>query len=148
MHDGLLYGRRRDLLLSAAQTICVIVDSKVVVGRCRRRRAGVCRQRGIAHKARAALSGPSGPCSGRRHRWPLVPRSGRSRTPPSSGSGRPSGPSDLFQPYVSSFYPLRSRSLHRTVQFSPVNVVMLMYHILVQRASASFDTMVLHLCGR
>ena len=35
----------RDLLLSAAKTICVIVDSKEVVGRRRRRRAGVHRHR-------------------------------------------------------------------------------------------------------
>ena len=42
----------RDILLFAAQTICVIVDSKEVVGRRRRRRAGVHRHRPlIAHKA-------------------------------------------------------------------------------------------------
>ena len=47
---------------------------------------------GIAHKARAALSG----LSGRRHgRWCRV------RAP---SSGRPSGPSDLFQPYVTQMY--------------------------------------------
>ena len=40
-----LQSHGRDLLLSAAQTICVIVDSKEVVGRRRRRRAGVHRHR-------------------------------------------------------------------------------------------------------
>ena len=47
---------------------------------------------GLAHKARAALSG----LSGRRHgRWCRV------RAP---SSGRRSGPSELFQPYVTQMY--------------------------------------------
>ena len=52
---------------------------------------------GVAHKARAALSGLSGRRHGRWGRWCRVraPSSG-----PWSGRRATSGPSDLFQPYV------------------------------------------------
>ena len=98
-----LQSHGRDLLLSAAQTICVIVDSKVVVGRRRRRRAGVHRHRPQGRLA-ARLK------YGTRH------TSSVQRSPLSSlasvGSGMAAGaafcsvecgtsaPSDLFDPYV------------------------------------------------
>ena len=67
----------------------VIVDSKVMVGRRRRHRAGVRRRR---PQGQSSPLWPQWAVA-----WPLVPRSRTS-------SGRRSGPSDLFQPYVTHMY--------------------------------------------
>ena len=70
-----LQSHGRDLLLSAAQTICVIVDSKVVVHR-RRPDAIKLACVGVAHEAREPLSGlsgqrhvPAGAAFGQRRVW-------------------------------------------------------------------------------
>ena len=70
-----------DTDLCAAQTCGVIVDSKVVVGRRRRRRAGVRRHR---PQGQSSPLWPQWAAA-----WPLVPL----RAP---SSGQPSGPSELF----------------------------------------------------
>ena len=63
-----LQSNGRDLLLCAAQTICVIVDSKEVVGRRRRRRAGVHRHRPQGQRSPLWPQWAAA--------WPPVPHSG------------------------------------------------------------------------
>ena len=77
------------LRVSADDNIVVTVKGEVVVGRRRRRRAGVHRPR---PQGQSSPLWPQWAAA-----WPLVPL----RAP---SSGRRSGPSELFNPFVTQMY--------------------------------------------